>query len=271
MAQIASRSSPSSREPLSATARTRSPSPSKARPASAPASTTAARRSPGWLDPQPSLMLRPSGQAWSTATSAPRRVRTSAANADVAPLAQSTTRVRPERDPLPTEEATASAQGAAPSGSSDQLDDPPPPSRRGSASHAAWTADCTTSSSFRPPAENSFTPLSYQGLWEAETTAPATPSAAATWATAGVGATPRDTTWSPPSDRPSARASDNPGPDSRVSRPITTRSVPRSGAAARPRARADGSSSRVPARARTPSVPNRRPAGATSGSAIAAA
>ena len=60
--------SPSTSAPLRSTASTRSASPSNASPASAPWSTTARCRSPGWVEPQPSLMLVPLGSAWSTTT-----------------------------------------------------------------------------------------------------------------------------------------------------------------------------------------------------------
>ena len=60
--------SPSTSSPVRSTASTRSASPSNARPASAPRSTTVRRRSAGWVEPQPSLMLGPSGSAWSTTT-----------------------------------------------------------------------------------------------------------------------------------------------------------------------------------------------------------
>ena len=57
---------------------------------------------------------------------------------------------------------------------------------RSSASRAA----STSSDSFVPPAVKSLTPLSAKELCDAEITAPATPSAAASQATAGVGTTP---------------------------------------------------------------------------------
>ena len=254
-AQTARRWSPSSREPSAATATTRSPSPSKARPASAPAATTAACSPPGWVDPHPLLMLRPSGASLMVATSAPRRLSTSGAVWDMAPLAQSTTRRIPSRAPGSTEAATASAQrssitsGPAP---------PPVGPWVGRCCHSPWMTACVSSSSLCPPALNNFTPLSHQGLCEAETMAPAIPSIDAVQATAGVGTIPSDTTSRPPSEKPSARARTSPGPDSLVSRPIATRSEPNRPADARPSARTAASSSSVPARARTPSVPKRR-------------
>ena len=146
---------------------------------------------------------------------------------------------------------------AVPSEGSSQSGATPGPSRRGQASHASWIADCTRSSSFRPPAANNLIPLSNHGLCDAETTAPATPSIWHSCATAGVGTTPREVTSRPPSTRPSASARARAGPDSRVSRPMTTQSAPRWAAAARPRALTAGSSRTEPARARMPSVPNR--------------
>ncbi len=55
--------SPSTSSPCSSTAMTRSPSPSSARPSAAPRSTTVRRRTSGCVDPQPSLMLCPSGDS----------------------------------------------------------------------------------------------------------------------------------------------------------------------------------------------------------------
>jgi len=52
-------------------------------------------------------------------------------------------------------------------------------------------AASTASGSLRPAAEKILMPLSRQGLWEAETTTPASAARARTrWATAGVGTTP---------------------------------------------------------------------------------
>ncbi|CAM5321215.1 Pantothenate kinase [Streptomyces badius] len=63
--------SPSTSSPAASTARQRSASPSCAMPRSAPCSTTAARSSSRWVEPQPSLMLRPSGSAPMVTTWAP--------------------------------------------------------------------------------------------------------------------------------------------------------------------------------------------------------
>ena len=102
----------------------------------------------------------------------------------------------------------------------------------------------------------SFTPLSAKELCEAEITAPAAPSATASHATAGVGATPRVVTCAPSAARPATSAASSSGPDSRVSRPTTNRSAPSTRAAARPSASTtSGVRSRF-ATPRTPSVPN---------------
>ena len=78
--------SPSTRRPVSSTASTRSASPSKARPTWAPDSTTFRCRSWGWVDPHPALMLRPSGAAWRTSTSAPSLRRASGATVGGRPV-----------------------------------------------------------------------------------------------------------------------------------------------------------------------------------------
>ena len=71
IARIARIWSPSTSLPSWSTARQRSASPSRAKPASAPCSRTAACSGPRWVEPQPSLMLRPSGSAPIAMTSAP--------------------------------------------------------------------------------------------------------------------------------------------------------------------------------------------------------
>ena len=68
--------SPSTTLPSWSTARQRSASPSWAMPRSAPCSSTARLSGPRWVDPTPSLMLRPSGSAPMTVTSAPASLKT---------------------------------------------------------------------------------------------------------------------------------------------------------------------------------------------------
>ena len=68
--------------PCSSTAITRSASPSNANPALAPDTRTASRSSDVSVDPQASLMLVPSGEAWSTSTSAPRARRAAGRGAE---------------------------------------------------------------------------------------------------------------------------------------------------------------------------------------------
>src|SRR5829696_9604012 len=89
-------------------------------------------------------------------------------------------------------------------------------------------------------------------------TAPGTPSAAASAATAGVGSTPRRSTLTPSAARPAVSAPSRSGPERRGSRPTTKRSPPSTRAAARPRASTSSGVSSSPTRPRTPSVPNRR-------------
>src|SRR4051794_27742720 len=101
-------------------------------------------------------------------------------------------------------------------------------------------------------------PLSGKRLCEAEITTPGTSSCAAAHATAGVGTTPSVCTSTPSPARPDASAASSNGPEMRVSRPMTTRSPPRTRAVARPSATtSSGVRSRL-ATPRTPSVPNRR-------------
>ena len=71
------------------------------------------------------------------------------------------------------------------------------------------------------PAANSLMPLSANGLCDAEITAPATPSAAASHATAGVGTTPSSATSTPSAASPATSAASSSGPERRVSRPTT--------------------------------------------------
>ena len=102
-------------------------------------------------------------------------------------------------------------------------------------------------------------PLSANGLWEAEITAPARRSALG-----DVGHAPASAPRRAARRRRPRRRSRRParpraaGPERRVSRPITTRSPPSTRAAARPRARASSGVSSVLATPRTPSVPKRR-------------
>ena len=91
VAKRARSSSPVVAAPVWSTATSRSASPSSARPTSAPLATTAAPTRSGWVDPQPSLMLVPSGSRAMASTVAPRRSRTRGATDEAAPLAQSTT------------------------------------------------------------------------------------------------------------------------------------------------------------------------------------
>src|SRR4029453_8476747 len=53
----------------------------------------------GWVEPQPALMLVPSGWSKSTSTATPRPASTAGATTDADPLAQSTTGRRPSSPP----------------------------------------------------------------------------------------------------------------------------------------------------------------------------
>ena len=60
-------------------------------------------RAAGKVEPQPELMLRPSGRSWPATTSSPRPRNRAGASADAAPLAQSTAsrRLLPAAVPAP--------------------------------------------------------------------------------------------------------------------------------------------------------------------------
>ena len=88
-ARMAIMKSPSTNSPAASTASTRSPSPSKARPRSKPSAATTSWSAPMCVEPQPALMLVPSGAAKSTVTSAPDSASASGAARDMAPWAQS--------------------------------------------------------------------------------------------------------------------------------------------------------------------------------------
>ncbi len=83
--------SPSRTIPFSSARMQRSASPSKAAPRSAPSAATRAAISPGAVEPQLALTLRPSGPAWREVTPAPSRAKSSAANPEAAPLPVSST------------------------------------------------------------------------------------------------------------------------------------------------------------------------------------
>ena len=216
-------------------------------------------------------MLRPSGWSWRTWTLAPRRPNTSGATSDAAPLAQSSTRVRPSRAPsgnAPTSPSTYRSQPASAitvptpspvgpgSRAAPDVSDPPPTPRRRSISASSRAS--TSSLSLRPPAAKNLMPLSWKGLWEAEMTAAGWPSAAESQATPGVGSTPTSATRAPSAMSPADRAAWRSGPEIRVSRPIRKRSPARTRAAARPRATTTSGVRSALATPRTPSVPNRR-------------
>ena len=120
-------------------------------------------------------------------------------------------------------------------------------------STAAWVA----SSSLRPPAANSLTPLSANGLCDAVIIAAGARRTTLARAIAGVGTTPASRTVAPAAVSPSARACSNAGPLSRVSRPMIHSPAPSTSAAARPSSVTNAVVSSVCATPRTPSVPKR--------------
>jgi hypothetical protein len=79
---------------------------------------------------------------------------------------------------------------------------------------------------FSPRPENTLMPLSWNGLWEAEMTRPASkPSERVRKAIAGVGSTPALVIVAPCEQTPRASARSSQTPDSRVSRPTMSRSA----------------------------------------------
>ena len=166
--------SPSTSAPRSSTASTRSASPSSARP-----SVGAVRRAPRPATPRdasnrtPSLMLRPSGSACSTTTSAPSARATRAARrSNAAPFAQSTTTrspssVRPSS--APTRCATYSSTAIARRRHADvgHVARGAVAERRPRA-RASIAASTSSGELAAAGARCSFTPLSVHGLWLAE-------------------------------------------------------------------------------------------------------
>src|SRR4029078_10083513 len=80
--------SPPTTSPVDSARMQRSPSPSKARPRSAPTSFTFWATVSGCVAPHPALMLRPSGWWWRAVTRAPSSSKSRGARNEVAPLAQ---------------------------------------------------------------------------------------------------------------------------------------------------------------------------------------
>ena len=91
--------SPSTRSPSESTMRQRSPSPSKAMPATAPSSWTLAESAFMWVEPTPTLIRGPSAGTPSQWIPLPRS--SSGAQGAVAPWAQSTTRPRSSGRSMP--------------------------------------------------------------------------------------------------------------------------------------------------------------------------
>ena len=214
----------------------------------------------GCVEPQSALMLRPSGSALSTTTSAPsgpQRTRAGVERGAVRAVehdAQARERVAPRarRSTCATYSRAAIAvrplDGRGRSGADARI----------VASSCSMRAS-TSSGSLRPPGASSFTPLSDHGLWLAEITAAAAPSTCARNATPGVDSTPtaidprpfgaRAPATSAASMRGARLAGVAPDDERRRGR------APR--AAARPSAVTSSSVRSVSASPRTPSVPNR--------------
>src|ERR687886_1257881 len=215
--------SPSTSWPPASTARHRSASPSWAIPASAPAATTASLSGPRCVEPYPSLMLRPSGSAPITTTSAPASRSARGAAALAAPWAQSTTTFNPSsrfgREPSSraTYRSVASASGRT-------RPTPAPVGRSQSSPRRRSMSSSTSSGSLWPPLAKNLIPLSGIGLWDAERTTPrSAPVSATSAATPGVGRTPASPTSTPALARPAITAAARNSPQAPGSRPTTPR------------------------------------------------
>jgi len=81
---------------------------------------------------------------------------------------------------------------------------------------------CSASDSFCPPGPNTFRPLSWNALCDADTITPGQLRTRASRATAGVGITSSSMASAPAEATPAETAAASMEPDRRVSTPITT-------------------------------------------------
>ncbi len=220
-------------------------------------------------------MLRPSGDALMTTTSAPAARRAAGPTSLAAPLAQSTAMRRPASgcaEPLAPIEPTRCSTYESPAlPVSDWMWPTAAPRGRSQASLRRLSiASSTASGSLTPPRAKNLMPLSGMALCEADRTTPRSTSAVAVrYAIAGVGRTPRLSTSTPALARPAATAAERNSPETRGSRPTTARGrcpsnvpeVPSTCAAATPRSSASSAVTSRLARPRTPSVPKSRVTG----------
>ena len=220
----------------------------------------------GVVEPQPSLMLVPSGAALSTSTSAPSArsavgrgpERGAVAAVDHHAQAGEVAALRASRRGRRRSRRAALAVLAGhPDAGADRagLGHARPRASRSRARPRSRVGSVI----LRPPAASSFTPLSANGLWLAEITAPGAPAVGAprrrrpAW-----GARPTCTTSAPSAQMPATSAASSIGPERRVSRPRRTgSSCPSTRTAARPRAVTSSTVSSSFATPRTPSVPKR--------------
>src|SRR6266699_1315322 len=265
-------------------------------PASAPCSTTAADSAPSAVEPQPSLMFRPSGSSPMVMTSAPARRSTSGAIWYAAPCAQSATTRRPASGGCGWSGSVASRWSRYRSCSSLASLTRPNSLTAGPASvdwafvdwafvdwafvdwafvdwafgarSRASMSSSTASVSLTPPRPKNLIPLSLAGLWLAEMTTPnAASRAPVRYATPGVGRTPSLSTSTPELASPATTAASRNSPEARGSRPtsangrpaaLTPPPGPSTAAAATLRSMASRAVRSQPATPRTPSVPKRR-------------
>ena len=207
-------------------------------------------------------MFFPSGEHPPAMTSSPSLRRTPGATADAAPLAQSSATFSLRGKATPASAPSRNAAYSAPNAGSVRTAASFPAPRFGARRTTSSRRASQASEILCPIEEKILIPLSWYGLCEAEITTPALK-----WCrfvmveTADVGMTPADIGWPPASRIPPARAASIHGPDSRVSRPMSTSgarpSSRRSPTRAPPRAWIEGASRGYsPATARMPSVPN---------------
>ncbi len=177
-ARIAMIWSPSTSSPAASAARQRSASPSRAMPRSAECSRMTVRSRSRWVEPTPSLMLRPVGSAPRVCTtSAPARAKASGATYAAAPCAPSMTTRMPSRR-LGSTPMRCATYLSKPSVYSRTRPTAAPVGRFQSSPPAACLWKCASmassmrSSSLWPPRARNLMPLSGMALWLADSITP---------------------------------------------------------------------------------------------------
>ena len=228
--------------------------------------TTAAANASGWVEPQPSLMLVPSGLARRCAvTSAPSAANTPGATLEAAPLAQSSTTRRPSsRRPSSDGPPGGSGRRRPPPASRDDASRPrgrwarPRPVDPGSGRARPRSAASTSTVELGAAGAEQLDAVVVEGVVGGRDHRRRQPRAL------GAGRPPRR--WAarpgrprrpPRTARPADSAACSSGPERRVSRPTRKAGAGSTRAAARPRPSASSAVSSALATPRTPSVPKR--------------